>query len=177
MTKLTRLFDMVRARWVLRGHTVGRRVKVERRTRLTLDGTVDIGDRVLICSDVGVGMSGPSPVLKIGRDTYMQPRSRINVHDRVEIGANCAISWDVDIMDTDFHGIVEVDGSTSSISASILIEDRVWIGAGAKILKGVRIGHDSVVAAGAIVTKSCPPHSLMAGVTARRIREIRGWMP
>ena len=60
---------------------------------------------------------------------------------------------------------------------AVIIEDRVWIGAGAKILKGVRIGHDSVVAAGAIVTKSCPPRSLLAGVPARRIKEISGWKP
>jgi acetyltransferase-like isoleucine patch superfamily enzyme len=83
----------------------------------------------------------------------------------------------VDILDTDFHGIVEVDGSTHAITAPVIIQDRVWIGAGAKVLKGVTIGHDSIIAAGAVVTKSFPPHSLIGGVPARRIKEIRGWTP
>jgi acetyltransferase-like isoleucine patch superfamily enzyme len=177
MARLSKLIDMARARWVLRGHKVGRRVKVERGTRLDLNGIVELGDRVLISTDVGIGLNGSSPVLCIGSGTYLQPRTRINVRERVEIGAYCAISWDVDILDTDFHGIVEMDGSTSSISTPVIIQDRVWIGAGAKVLKGVTIGHDSVIAAGAVVTKSFPPHSLIAGVPARRIKEIRGWTP
>lgn len=54
----------------------------------------------------------------------------------------------------------------------IVIEDDVWIGANAVVLPGVRIGTHSVVAAGAVVTKDVPPHSIVAGVPAKVIKKI-----
>lgn len=56
----------------------------------------------------------------------------------------------------------------------IVIEDDVWLGAGAVITDGVRVGQGAVVAAGAVVTKDVPPHTIVAGVPARPIREITG---
>jgi acetyltransferase-like isoleucine patch superfamily enzyme len=52
-----------------------------------------------------------------------------------------------------------------------VVEDDVWIGHGAIILQGVRIGEGSVVAAGSVVTKDVPPYSIMAGNPACRVRE------
>jgi acetyltransferase-like isoleucine patch superfamily enzyme len=54
----------------------------------------------------------------------------------------------------------------------IFIEDDVWLGAGAIITDGVRIGHNSVVAAGAVVTKTVDPYSIVAGVPARLIKKV-----
>ena len=54
----------------------------------------------------------------------------------------------------------------------VVIEDDIWIGANAVILPGVTIGHHTVVAAGAIVTKDVPPHSLVAGVPAKIIKQL-----
>jgi acetyltransferase-like isoleucine patch superfamily enzyme len=54
----------------------------------------------------------------------------------------------------------------------VIVGDDIWIGANAVILPGVSIGHHSVVAAGAVVTKDVPPHSLVAGVPAKIIKEI-----
>ena len=51
-------------------------------------------------------------------------------------------------------------------------EDDVWVGANAVILPGVTIGEHCVVAAGAVVTKDVPPHSLVAGVPAKVIKQI-----
>lgn len=55
----------------------------------------------------------------------------------------------------------------------VVIEDDVWVGARAVILKGVTIGRGSIVAAGAVVTKSVPPYSVVAGVPARVVK--RRW--
>ena len=55
---------------------------------------------------------------------------------------------------------------------AVTIEDDVWIGANAVILPGVTIGTHCVVAAGAVVTKDVPPHSLVAGVPAKVIKQI-----
>lgn len=54
----------------------------------------------------------------------------------------------------------------------VTIGDDIWIGADAVILPGVNIGNHSVVAAGAVVTKDVPPHSLVAGVPAKIIKQI-----
>ena len=54
----------------------------------------------------------------------------------------------------------------------ITIDDDVWIGANAVVLPGVSIGHHSVVAAGAVVTKDVPPQSLVAGIPAKMIKSI-----
>lgn len=52
----------------------------------------------------------------------------------------------------------------------VVIEDGCWIGANVTILKGVTIGRGSVVAAGAVVTRSCPPYSIIGGVPAKLIK-------
>lgn len=52
------------------------------------------------------------------------------------------------------------------IGKEVVIEDDVWIGAHATILKGVRIGRGAVVGAGAVVTRSVPEYSVVAGVPA-----------
>lgn len=54
--------------------------------------------------------------------------------------------------------------------APVVIEDDVWCGANVTILKGVTIGRGSVVAAGAVVTKSCPPYSIIGGVPAKVLK-------
>lgn len=56
----------------------------------------------------------------------------------------------------------------------IVIEDDVWIGSGAILTDGMRIGRGSVVAAGAVVTSDVPAHTVVAGVPARVVREIDG---
>ena len=62
------------------------------------------------------------------------------------------------------------------ISAPIVIEDYVWIGINATILKGVTIGRGAVIAAGSVVTKDCEPLGIYAGVPAKKIGERKDCM-
>lgn len=58
-------------------------------------------------------------------------------------------------------------------SALIVIKDKVWIGVGCKILKGVTIGEGAVVAAGSVVTKDVASWTLVGGNPARFIKSLR----
>lgn len=109
-------------------------------------------------------------ILSIGEETYIVGGSRVSASTSIRIGRRCAISFGVTILDDDGHGF-----GLPPYTAPIRIEDDVWIGCNVTILKGVTIGEGSVVAAGAVVTRSCPPRSLLAGVPARVIREGVMW--
>ena len=65
---------------------------------------------------------------------------------------------------------VTTDEKLPSNDAPVVIGDGCWIGANVTILKGVTIGRGSVVAAGAVVTNSCEPYSIIGGVPAKFIR-------
>jgi acetyltransferase-like isoleucine patch superfamily enzyme len=152
----------------------GREVWIQKRF-----GEIHLGSFVELGTGVGLGVVGREPgdqaILRIGSHTRIQTRTHINCEVAISIGDHCAISWDVEILDTDIHTIIADDGRPLPNRAPVIIEDRVWIGTRAIILKGVTVGHDSIVAAGSVVTQSIPPNSLCAGNPARVIRQVRGW--
>jgi acetyltransferase-like isoleucine patch superfamily enzyme len=140
---------------------------------------IDLGEGVKLGHGVGIGAVGRDPtdlaLLRIGAHTIIGDRTHINCQASIAIGTHCAISWDVEILDADMHAIVAEDGQILPNRAPVVIEDRVWIGTRALILKGVTIGHDSIVAAGSVVVSPIPPFSICAGNPAKVIRSVQGW--
>ena len=108
-------------------------------------------------------------LLTIG-NSYINSNCVIRVTNNVSIGNDCAIAWNVSIMDSDFHAM----GGTLK-SQPIVIEDHVWIGANTTILSGVTLGYGAIVAAGAVVSTDVPPMCLVAGVHARIIKYNVEW--
>ena len=106
--------------------------------------------------------------LFIGKGTYLNRNVHIVVADSVTIGRYAKIGWDVVVMDTDLHGHSGHPVGTSPV----VIDDEVWIGCRALILKGVHIGKGAVIGAGAIVTKDVPPFAVVASPRAEIIRMI-----
>jgi acetyltransferase-like isoleucine patch superfamily enzyme len=102
----------------------------------------------------------------IGDGTYLNRNTEIVAARSVRIGRDCKIGRDVLVMDTDQHPL---PGRALAVEP-VVIEDRVWVGARAIILKGVTIGHDAVVGAGAIVTRDVPPNAVVAGQPAHVLR-------
>ena len=139
-------------------------VELQRDATLAIDGRVRLGDGAKI-------LVGPGATVSIGDDTHFDGDSRLICAASVSIGAGCAIAWEVLIMDTDFH---RLDGR-AGCDAPVRIGDRVWIGVGAKILKGVSVGDGAVIAAGATVTRDVPAGALVAGSPARIVREGVTW--
>lgn len=122
---------------------------------LEISGFVNVGRGSLLWLLEGASIS-------IGRNTYFAGLNIVTSASSIKIGADCAIAWDVTISDNDFHDLT-INGKQKKRTTPIIIEDRVWIGMGAKILKGVTIGHDSVIGAGAVIRRDVEPHSLVIG--------------
>src|SRR5918912_1756090 len=104
--------------------------------------------------------------IRIGNGTYLHRNVEIVAARSVTIGRDCKIARDVIVMDTDQHALPGAE----LVVRPVTIGDRVWIGARALILKGVRIGDDAVVAAGSVVTRDVPARSVVAGVPAKVVR-------
>ena len=91
--------------------------------------------------------------------------------ESIVIGDACMIAHGVYISDADWHGIydrAEPVGNTKPV----VLEDNVWIGDSAIICKGVTIGENSIIGAGAVVTKNVPPNSIFAGNPAKLVKNL-----
>lgn len=129
---------------------------------------------------IGVGSRvdvGPDARLEVGEDTYFSPYVKVVVSERVRFGRHCAVGWNVQVLDDDQHLFDNGNGNgPKGRSAPITIGDRVWIGSGAMVFKGVEIADGCVVAGGAVVTRSVTePGCLIAGNPARVVRRGVHW--
>ena len=111
-------------------------------------------------------------------DVIIGDHTRIGLHNTiigpVTIGSHVNLAQGITVTAlnhnfTDTEKRIDEQGVSTS---PVTIEDDIWIGANATILSGVKIGQHSVIAAGAVVTKDVPPHSLVAGVPAKVIKQI-----
>lgn len=101
--------------------------------------------------------------------------SLIYASNSVIIGDNVKIGGGTKIFDTDFHPLnykVRRTSNDGTLSASIVIEDDVFIGTSCLILKGVCIGARSIIAAGSVVVKSVPADEIWGGAPAKFIRHL-----
>ncbi len=121
---------------------------------------------VLLTTGEPTGM----PRIRIGRKcgfnrfSLIDASELIEIHDFVRVGPNCYI--------TDHDHGMDLDRPVTKqplVSKPVVIERDAWIGAGVTILKGVRIGEQAVIAAGAVVTKDVPAREIHGGVPARKI--------
>ena len=147
----------------IRSTTVGS-LKLENHSKLVIDGQVLVGPGVRL-------LVGEKAILEL-EDVYINSNSSIVCYKHVRIGKGTTIGWAVEILDNDFHHLVEED---FEVSQPISIGSHVWIGSRAMILKGVNIGSGSVIAAGAVVTRDVPENTLVAGVPAKVIRTDVRW--
>lgn len=131
---------------------------------------VKIGKNVRIYSSAKLIGSG---YLEIGDNTWIGPEVMIISTQRVVIGANCDIAPRVYIGDGT-HKITPTEKRIAGIECCnpIIIGDGCWICTGAHILAGVNIGEKCIIAAGAVVTKSCNEHIMIAGIPARKVRSL-----
>ena len=109
----------------------------------------------------------------IGEYSVIRGQGGVTIGDRVYTSPFTQIIAVNHVFDDPKQPFVE-QGITAE---GIIIEDDVWLGAGAIITDGVRVGRGAVVAAGAVVTKDVPAHTVVGGVPAKIIKEIDGSAP
>lgn len=115
-------------------------------------------------------------VLTFGERFLVAAESAIVCRKAITFGNDVLVSWDVQIMDTDWHRIIDERGTVLNPDSEVVVGDHVWIGSRVLLMKGVTIARDSVVAAGSVVTRgSYPPNVILAGVPAREIRQGVSW--
>lgn len=114
------------------------------------DGEIIIGNNLSLNTNVQIGSSG----------------------GKIHIGNNVLIGFNVVLRAAD-HGLSRANliNKQTHVGGAIMVEDDVWIGSNAVILKNVRLGKGCVAAAGAVVTKDVEPYTIVGGVPAKKISE------
>ena len=152
------------------------------------DGKKDnilLGDNVVFKGCIKCEYGGR---VTIGNDVYVGDDTIISSFSNVSIGNNIAISYGVGIFDNVSHplndkrrhehfcsimGLIKEKISKDEINyKNIIIEDGVWIGFNAVILKGVTVGKGAVVGACSVVTTDVPPYTVVAGNPAKVVKNI-----
>jgi acetyltransferase-like isoleucine patch superfamily enzyme len=127
-------------------------------------------------ADLAPGAGAGQPKIRIGSHCTFLHDFQCNAAVSVEIQDYVLIAPRVFITDSDH--VVGLEGERTTTckkfnSAPVVIEHDCWLGVNSVILKGVRIGHHSIIGANAVVTKSVPPYSKVAGVPGRVVGSIQ----
>jgi acetyltransferase-like isoleucine patch superfamily enzyme len=173
-------------RWATLSPTVKIHPSAEIRNYLGDPKAITIGAHSHINGQLFVFWNGGN--INIGEWSHIGDGSRIWSQASISIGNHVLISYLVDIHDTNGHPIDweerRLDEQelmagkyripTKTVSKPIIIEDDVWIGFKATVLKGVHIGRGAIITAGSVVAEDVPAWTVLAGNPARVIRELKG---
>ena len=146
---------------------------------------IRIGDECILGNDSRLtawdtfGEQHFTPEIIIGDHCNIGQQAHITAINRIVIGNNVLMGTKVLITDNS-HGEFMIEQLAVapfkrplSSKGAVLIDDNVWIGEKASILPGVHIGEGAIVAANSVVTKDVPAYSMVAGVPAKVIKQIK----
>lgn len=124
-------------------------------------------------SKISVGSSG---VLILGENFVTTAETSIVAFTEIQFGNNCLLSWDILVMDTDFHKLKDELGNIINKPRPIIIGDKVWIGCRCLILKGTIIPNNCVIGADSIVSKVLEKENcLYVGSPCKMVKENISW--
>ncbi|MGE2712781.1 DapH/DapD/GlmU-related protein [Mycolicibacterium litorale] len=109
--------------------------------------------------------------IRVGRNVFVNQNCRFNDIGGIDIGDDVMLGPNVSLI-TSGHPSDPAERRSGITSAPITIGRNVWIGASALVMQGVTVGDDSIVGAGAVVTRDVPPRTLVAGVPATVVKTL-----
>ncbi len=139
------------------------------------------GGRWLVESGLHVGRGAivnvnSEGVLRTGRNFAVSGTTGIVCSKSVSIGDDVQFSWNSLVMDSDAHRVYDVDGKWVNEPRDVIIGSKVWVAANVTIMKGSVIGDNCVVAGNSMVNRAIGESDcVIAGVPARKVKEIGGW--
>ena len=141
---------------------------------LNVRGKLDIGGNFSIGRGCRLDI-GPEAVVTLGGNTYINPFANIIIMHKLNIGENCAISWNCQFLDEDFHQIT-YKGQKKASSPAISIGNKVCIGSKVSIYKGTVILNGCVIASNSVVKGTFDAENvLIAGNPAKIIKRNISW--
>jgi acetyltransferase-like isoleucine patch superfamily enzyme len=145
---------------------LGRRLEIQigRRAEVRFGRFVWLGDGTKIRCHEGV--------VDIGDKTVFGQECTISAYQRVRIGEQCVIADRAMFIDFD-HGVVEVERPIRQqgiYKRDLIVGSNVWVGYGACLLRGVRIGDNAIIGSNSVVTRDVPANAVVGGVPAKVIR-------
>jgi acetyltransferase-like isoleucine patch superfamily enzyme len=160
--------------------SVGSGFRMEQLPYVWGSGRIVIGERVRLSGKSAISFhlaDGRVPELRIGDGSFVGHDCSLAIASSIAIGCHVLVAGGVRMSDYDGHPVDAAsrragDPTPPDAVRPVVIEDDVWIGADARILKGVRIGARSIVGSGAVVTRSVPPDVVVAGNPARIVRRL-----
>jgi len=157
----------------------GARSRIERSSKLMSPHLVVVGNQVHICEQAWLNAKDTrgdgQPTLRIADRTYIGRFVQINAWQSVTIEEDVLISDRVFISDADHNfrrADIPIGMQGDAYIGPVTLCDGCWIGIGAVILPGVRIGRNAVVAANAVVTRDVPDRTVVGGIPAKIIRHM-----
>jgi len=109
--------------------------------------------------------------INLGDNCLLCPGVRMDSGSSITAGNNCMFAAGSYVTDADWHDIYDRTRSVGQTSP-VILADNVWVGDGATICKGVKIGENSIIGAGAIVTSEVPANSVAAGNPAKVVKQL-----
>ncbi len=119
---------------------------------------------ILYCKDGDISI-GDNTTISFNCDVFSA--NKVSIGQNVQIAAYTFLNGGSHSFDRTDIPVIQQERSGTGIT----VEDNVWLGADVKVLDGVTVGRDSIVGAGAVVTDSVEPFSIVAGIPAKLIRK------
>lgn len=118
---------------------------------------------------------GKKAILTLGKNLNITGNSEIICQKEITFGDNCLLSWDILMMDTDFHHILNQEGVKINPPKPIKIGNHVWIGCRNTILKGVSIADNNIIAANSTLTHSITNENCIIGDNGKILKTNIKW--